>query len=345
MRAFLQTIIIAGCVLSTSNLQAQNYDNPGEYMTAISQQQENISKKYMSYASAAAHGKKARKVENLRSKLLDEVQEARMNISGMPSYKGDKGLRDTAVNFMKLYFNVLNEDYSKIVNMEDIAEQSYDGMEAYLMAQELVDKKLDEGNDRMKITATAFAAKNSVNLIDGKSKLSDMTRKTAETNQYYHELYLIFFKAYIQESYLMDAAAKGNVTGIEQSKSALLKYAQDGLEKLKTAKPFDGDNSLLTATRNVLNFYVKEVNQKIGTMSDYFLTKERFEKTKKDYEKKSDPSKADRDAYNDMVNEINKASQAYNSTGQSLNKEKNDALNDYNKAVKDYFDEHTPHYK
>lgn len=133
-------LLLVGIFFLEMTTIAQNYENAGEYMTAIDKQSENITKKFLSYASASAHGKKARKVENLRMKLLDEVQEARMNISGLPSFKGDKAYRDTSVSFMKLYFNVLNEDYSKIINMEDVAEQSYDAMEAYLLAQELVGK-------------------------------------------------------------------------------------------------------------------------------------------------------------------------------------------------------------
>ena len=147
----LYFVIFSSLVLSLS-AAAQDYNIPVEYMNEISKQRENISKKFMAYVSASAHNKKEKKVEALRAKLLDEVQEARMNISGMPSFKGDKSYRDTTVNFMKLYYNVLNEDYSKIINMEEIAEQSYDAMEAYMMAQELVNKKLEEGNEKMRLT-------------------------------------------------------------------------------------------------------------------------------------------------------------------------------------------------
>ena len=153
----LFTSLVAFLLICTVSV-AQNFDNAGEYMGFISKQQENISKKFMSYVSASAHGKKEKKVEALRNKLLDEVQEGKMNISGMPSFKNDKSYRDTAVNFMKLYYNVLNEDYSKIINMEEIAEQSYDLMEAYLMAEEKVSDKLKDANDRMKAAQAAFAA-------------------------------------------------------------------------------------------------------------------------------------------------------------------------------------------
>ncbi|HRI25219.1 MAG TPA: hypothetical protein PLZ45_11115 [Ferruginibacter sp.] len=324
---------------------AQDYNSPVEYMSVISRQSENISKKFLSYVSASAHGKRAKKVESLRSRLLDEVQEARMNIAGLPSYKGDKAYRDTTVNFMKLYYNVLNEDYSKIINMEEVAEQSYDLMEAYLLAQELVDKKLDEANDRVKQAQKDFAARNNVTLTQQKGELDDMLKQVTELNKYYHEVYLIFFRPYKQEAYLMEAIEKGNITGIEQNKSALLKYAQEGLQKLNGIKAFQGDNALTSSCRAMLDFYVMEVNDKMGSISEFFLTKERFDAIKKEFDKKGNRTKEDVDAYNKSVNEVNSASQAYNNTNQQLNKKRNDALNDWNKAVNDFFNEHTPHYK
>lgn len=324
---------------------AQDYNHPGEYMTAISKQSENISKKFLSYTSAAAHGKRAKKVESLRLKLLDEVQEARMNISVLPSFKGDKAYRDTTVNFMKLYYNVLNEDYSKIINMEEVAEQSYDLMEAYLLAQEMVDKKLQEGNEKVRLAQKEFAAKNNVTLTEQGGELDDMLKQVTELNKYYHEIYLLFFRPYKQEAYLMEAIEKANITGIEQNKSALLKYAQEGLKKLEGMKAFQGDQSLISTCRTMLNFYVMEVNDKMGSISDFFLTRERFEAIKKEFDKKSNRTREDVDAFNKSVNEINSASQAYNSTNQALNKKRNEALNDWNKAVNDFFNEHTPHYK
>ncbi|HMU72985.1 MAG TPA: hypothetical protein PKD93_09595, partial [Ferruginibacter sp.] len=119
MKRLFLLILVWG--ITQPALLAQDYDTPVGYMAVISKQNENISKKFLSYNSAAAHGKRARKVEALRNKLIEEVQEARMNIASMPAFKGDKAYRDTAVNFMKMYYNVLNDDYSKIINMEEIA--------------------------------------------------------------------------------------------------------------------------------------------------------------------------------------------------------------------------------
>lgn len=329
----------------TANCVAQDLEKAGDYMSYIGKQQENISKKYLSYTSASAHGKREKKVEALRQKLLNEVEESRMNISGMPSFKTDKSYRDTAVSFMKLYYNVLNDDYSKIINMEEIAEQSYDAMEAYLLAQEKVSDKLNEANEKVRAAEKAFAAKNNITLIDGKSELGNMMEEVHDLNVYHHQVYLIFFRPYKQEMYLMEAAEKGNITGIEQNKNALLKYATEGLEKLNTLKAFKGDNSIALACKAMLNFYVKEVNDKMNTVSEYFLTKERFEKIKKEFEKKGSPSKEEVDAYNKAVNDVNKASQAYNKNNETLFQQRKEALDNWNKAEKVFFDEHTPRYK
>jgi hypothetical protein len=343
MKKFI--LLIFGIILLQTAVLAQDYDTPVGYMDVINKQSESIAKKFLSYNSAVAHGKRARKVENLRSKLLDEVQDARMNIGSMPSFKGDKSYRDTSVSFMKLYFNILNEDYSKIINMEDIAEQSYDDMEAYIMAQEMVDKKLQEANDKMKAAQREFAKKNNVTLTENSDNITDMMKQVGEVNIYYHQVYLIFFRPYNQEDNMLKALQKNNITGIEQNKSSLLKYAQDGLQKLAATKPFEGDNSLVAACRKMLDFYAMEAGEKMKSVSDYYLTKERFDAIKKEYDRKSSPSKEDVDAYNKSVNEINAASQAFNSNSQMLNRQRSESLNEWNKAVNNFFDEHTPRYR
>jgi hypothetical protein len=344
MKRILFIVLVAILLFTSNESLAQDYDNPVQYMSVISKQQENVSKRYMAYTSASAHGKREKKVEKLRNKLIEEIEEAKMNINALPSFKGDKSYRDTAVNFMKFYYNVMNDDYAKIVNMEEIAEQSYDEMEAYLLLQEKVDQKLKESNARMQEAQKQFALKNKVNLLEDKSELGEMMKESSDVSKYYHEIYLVFFKPFIQEKNMTAALSKVNLTGMEQSKSSMLKYAQEGLIKLTTLKSYKGDNGLINACKNMLNFYVKEA-EKSTSINDYFLTKEKFELLKKDMDKKgSNASKEDIDTFNKAVGEINKASQNYNNTTNELNKLKTENLNNWNNSVNSFFDEHTPKY-
>ncbi len=345
MKRIILIKLVAILVLSTNQSFAQDYDNPLTYMQAITKQQENISKKYMAYTSASAHGKREKKVEKLRNSLINEIDEARMNVFSLPTFKGDKAYRDSAVSFMKFYYSVMNEDYTKIVNMEEIAEQSYDEMEAYLLLQEKVDQKFDEANKRLQVAEKEFAGKNKINLVEGKSELGEKMKEAGAVSKYYHQVYLVFFKPYIQEKNLMEAIQKNNLTGIEQSKSAMLKYAQEGLVKLAAMKGYNGDLTLVGTCKNLLNFYIKEA-EKTSIINDFLLSKERFETIKKEMDKKGNSrTKEDVDAYNKAVAVMNKSSNDYNSTNQMLNEQRSETLNNWNKGVKSFFDEFTPKYK
>ncbi len=344
MKIFLRLFFIVAFASFNKISWAQDFDNPGTYMHVISKQQENVSKRYMAYKSASAHGKREKKVENLRNKLMDEIQESRMNISSLPSYKGDKNYRDTAVNFMKFYYNVMNDDYTKIINMEEIAEQSYDEMETYILLEEKIQEKLAEANKKLSDAQKIFAQKNNINLLEDKSELGQMMEEVGGSNKHYHEVYLIFFKPFIQEKNMVAALGKENLTAMEQSRSAMLKYAQEGIVKLAATKGYKGDNSLIANCKSMLNYYIKE-SEKTISVNDYFLSKERFDGIKKEMDKKSNKSKEDVEAYNKAVNDINKASQTYNVNNKNMNEQRNENLNNWNNSVKSFFNEHTPRYK
>ena len=344
MKTLIALILVTCSFFLTNEVFSQDFSQSGEYMSFLQKQQDAITRRYLSYASASAHGKREKKVEALRSKLLDEIQEARMNISGMPSWKGDKSYRDTAVSFMKFYYNVMNDDYSKIINMEEIAERSYDEMEAFILMEEAVGKKLAEGNEKMKIAESNFAAKNNINLVESNDEKSLMMKEVNGLSKHYHQVYLIFFKPTIQEKNLIEAIDKGNLTAIEQNRSAMLLYAQEGLGKLKSIAGYKGDNSLVRACTAMLNFYVKESAQSAG-VSDFFIAKDKFEAMKKETDKKEKRTKEDVDAYNKAVNDMNKAAGNFNNVIKDINERRHDNIKEWNEAVKDYFDRNTPHYR
>lgn len=339
-------IFLAIAILSCTVCWAQDFENPGVYNEYINKQQENVVKKFLSYNSAIAHGKNARKVEKQRTKLMDEVQESRMNIASMPSFKGDKSFRDSAANFLKLYFNVLNEDFSKIVNMEEIAEQSYDLMEAYIMAQEKVQEKLADANKRMREVQMKFANNNNMRIANTEDGISNMMKEVAATNEYHHKVYLVFFKSYKQELYLGEALQKGDVNAIEQNKSALLSTVKEGQGKLEQIGAFNGDMTLINACKKLLAFYQKEAEEKMPLMVDYFMKKDKFASLKKEMDKKGDKrTQQDVDNFNAAVKDINTAGAVYNDNAKLISENLNNLLKEWNGAVEDFFRNHTPKYK
>jgi reverse gyrase len=85
---------------------AQSFAHAGEYISFIGAQHHEITKDMMSYTSAVAHGKSARKIENRRKEMLQTVTEARRKIASLPPYQGDKSLRDSTARFLLAYYHI-----------------------------------------------------------------------------------------------------------------------------------------------------------------------------------------------------------------------------------------------
>jgi hypothetical protein len=227
--------------------------------------------------------------------------------------------------------------------MEDIAERSYDEMEAYLLIKEEIDKKLEEGNKKINLAEEEFAKKNNITLVASSSELSEKLKQVHELNDYYSVIYLIFFKPFVQEEKINEFLEKGNTTGLEQTNNAMKKYADEGLEKLKTVKSFQSDASVAIACKQILNYFIWEADQN-KKLSEYFLVKQNFDKMAKDFEKKDEPSKSEIAAYNKGVNEINKSSNDFNERIKNLNSRRKEEFKNWNETVNSFFNDHTPRY-
>jgi hypothetical protein len=329
-------IVITGF---TATLKAQT---AGEYLETVGKEFENIQANTWDYTRSAAHGKSARKVEKRRKEVVAANQEAMKKIGKLGPFNGSTAFRDSALSFLKTNYAVLNEDYAKLVDMEEVAEQSYDLMEAYMMARERADEKLALAGQMIHSEYEKFAAANSITLIENKDKLSKNMDIASKVYKHYNEVYLIFFKSYKQELYLLDAMAKGDVNGIEQNKNTLAKYAKEGLAKLETVKPYQNDMSIKKAAEQLLKFYQEEAEKELATVSNFYVTKENFEKIKAAFDSKAQSDQKKVDEYNKAVNEYNKATNDYNAINQKLNGKRSQLLDSYNKANAAYTDKHVP---
>lgn len=345
MRMYLRTslLLVFSLILLASRSEAQAFENAGQYMDHITKANQVLTEKYLLYLSGMSHGKSARKVEKRRLEVLQAISDTKFSIMGMPPYKGDRTLKDTTVAYLKILNSVFNEDYGKIVNMEEIAEQSYDLMEAYMLAQEKANEKLQQASEKQNEMQKKFAAKNNITLIESESAAEAKMKIASAVMKHYDEVYLIFFKSYKQEAYLMDAVNQKNVNSIEQNVNSLQSFSEQGLEKLKDLKGYNNDASLIIACRNLLNFY-KDEAKKGSAMTDFFLKAENFAKLKKQFDSKtgSKRTQQDVDQFNKAVKEINDAGNDYNAINNDLNKQRSKTLDGWNNAVKRYMDEYIP---
>jgi len=338
----LVLILTAFLLVQKVTFAQKTFGTAVEYLSFIGEQYTQLTDDQWSYTRAVANDKSARKVENKRTDLLKTNKSAQIRISKLPGFEGNTEYRDSVVSFLELNYNVLNNDYEKIMNMEEIAEQSYDLMEAYLLAQEIASEKIKSASEMLAARHKKFAEANNITIIDATSKKALKLKKANLVYKYYNKLYLIFFKAYKQEAYLMDAVNRGDVNAMEQSKNALLEYSEEGLTKLNEIKSFDTDNSLKEACSQILNFYKEEANDKSPIIVNFFLKMEKFKSIQEAFNAKKEKNRTqeDVDQFNTAVNDYNTATNEYNTTNEYLNKTRSKKLNNWNSTSTKFTKKH-----
>jgi hypothetical protein len=341
----MRSFYLALALLAGSVTFAQSQTNEAYlYLETIGNEFYEISHSSMSYTSAASHGKSARKVDKRRTDLISTIKAAETKVRKMKPFAGDASLRDSIVAYLVLDRIVITEDYGKILNMEEIAEQSYDAMEAYLLAKERAGDKLEAAYDRVSEQQKLFAEKNNIRIVEGTSKLSRKLEKSGKVLNYYNKIYLLFFKSFKNEAYLMEAVGRKDISAMEQSKNALLASAEQDLEKIGPMPAFNGDNTIKTTCQQLLGFYKMEASQKVPEMINFQLKQENFEKMNAAMEAKrpADRTKQDIDNFNKAVKEYNDAVEKINALNNDLNKKRDALLNQWNNAREHFLDKHIP---
>jgi len=314
------------------------------YMNELFVSFEDVKKDTWKYLKAVTGGKNILIVEKKRKNLLAELKTQKGITQKKEGYHSDVELRDAIIKYLDLSYTVLNEDFDKIMDMEEIAEQSYDLMEAYMLAKEKANQKLHTAFEGLNIAQKSFAEKHNINLLEGgKDKISQKIKRANEALKYYNKLYLIFFKCYKQEAYVLDAQNRNDISGVEQNVNTLSSFANESLQEIKPVGSFKGDVSLKSALRQIVSFYDREAKKDFPVITDFYIKKDNFEKLGKlmNSKKKKDLTKEDIDKYNKSVNEYNKAVKDVNKVNTKMNQQRKKYLGIWNNSVDKFFDKHT----
>ncbi len=335
-------------LFSKTKIYSQTIENAGDYMTQISSAQVEMDQKYMAYVSAAAHSRRARKVEKLRGQALESIDNARSKTMGLPKYKSDNSLRQASIDYIQFCYRIFNDDYSKIVNMEEIAEQSVDQMEVFLLLEEKTTEKLEEASSNLSKAEKDFAAKYSVTLVDSKNELFDKMTTAGYVNRYCDKLYILFFKCNWEDGQMFNALNSHKINDAEQARNSLISFADEGLTELKSdsLRDLKGNSGLANGCRQALEFYSRMAKNDIPKLTDFYLKQENFNKIKKSMDAKgSNRTKDDVNEYNKAVKKMNESVSSFNQLNQDLNKRRQETSQTWENSEKSFKDDLMPYYK
>lgn len=310
-------------------------------MDQLSENYQQIKKDTWDYIRKASRGRNAGKIEKRRLELLTTLRSSKSSASRVKPFEGDATLRDAVVSYLNVSISVLNDDFAEIVNLEKIAEESYDDMEAYLLLKERVNAKMDSSEVSLQTAQKLFASKNNIRLVQTEqSKLGKKLSNATEVISYSNKVFLIYYKSNWYEQKMVKAISAGNVSDAEQYRQSLESVSQEGKVATEELEAFRGDRTMKIACLNVLNFYQQEAKSYATKMIDFYVRKEELEKVLNDFQqkKKKDITREDVEKYNSSVDEFNKLVEEYNKNNESLNNRRSKLINEWNKTRQKFYD-------
>src|SRR5690606_33375118 len=151
-------------------------------------------------------------------------------------------------------------------------------------------------------------------IIESETDLSKKIKLSNLVFDHYNEMYLLFFKAHINEIYLSNAIENQDVNAIQQNADALISASNEGLNKLSSIKLYNNDDSIIKSTEKAFQFFLEEAQSEIPKIVEFLVLSESFEKIKTAIEDtpKRKRTKEQIDLYNKKVKEMNKGVNQYN---------------------------------
>ncbi|MCB1305392.1 MAG: hypothetical protein KDK37_13990 [Leptospiraceae bacterium] len=313
------------------------------HMKEVNAPADPIRSNMLTYIQTVAHSKDTAEMEQRRTVLINSVASAIRKIRTIQPYKGDDRYRAATEDLLDKMYAILTEDYGRLVDLKKISEQSYDAMEAYMEARKQANNKLQEARDETAQVEELFAKDYNIRLVENTDELGKKLEKASAAMGHQSKVFLLYFKAYKQEERLIEALDKNDISGIEQNKDALQDFAQEGLEKLASVSPLDGDDSLIQASRQLLEFYKAEAN-KSELFLDLALKKDRLDRAKQSIDS-MDPARRTKDqidSFNKLVNEYNALAQRSNALNSELNNNRKVLIDRWNRTSDLFLSRHVP---
>lgn len=340
-------LLLASTICVVQFVSAQEFKNAGEYLDYVGNIEKPISKDMWKYTKTVAHSKSARRIDNVRKNLVKTIQTAKSSLEkNTNGFNGDLDFRNDVINYLAFSELTINNEYAKIVDLQEVAEQSYDFMEAYITTRELVNDKIKSEHEKLAESQKRFAEKYNIKLIElaEDSEVEKKMKLSNEVFKYQSSLYLIFFKCNYTTILLDNAVKTKDLAAIQQNANALQQYAEEGLAKIDSFEPVKSDKSLANETKKSMETYQQIATEYASKMINFFTFNSKFEDIKTSLERKSakDRTNEEIDNYNKMVKEVNTKINDFNKENENYVKTLNTLSNNWNKASETYISKHVP---
>lgn len=319
----------------------QTFNSATDYLNFIENIYSSKEKATWNYLWVIAKGNNSENVERKRQELVTINRKIRQEVADDIGFNGDTRLRDSLIRYLDTEFSMLTDDMEQIIDLEKIAEKSYDGMEAYILAKDEVFMKMERAGNGFINAYNGFSKVHGIELSGNKSQLESRLENASQVFEYYHRVFLLFYKPFHEEKRLLNAMDSKNSEAMELHAVRLNTYANNSRALLHGFGPFRSDSSLYRICLELSIFYQLE-SLSLRPYSGYFSDYASYLEIKKNYEAIPEDSKKqeDVDKYNQIVKSLNSKVNTFNLINEELNRNRRILLEKWNVAKAGFLFKH-----
>ncbi len=333
-------------IIFSANVFSQDHDlsTAYGYLGYILDQQKDISTAMWEYIKTNIHSNSEKKVEKKKDELIQKIKESKRQIQKMPPFEKNTNLRDSMVIFLDASINMLTNEYTEIEEMELQASTSYEFMKLYLLKVDEANKKFEILSDNLSAQLDKFAADNNIELVNNTSEVSANLKIANIVYDYYNEIFLIFFRGYIEDNFIVEAINNKDTNALKQRIDSLNNAYKKGELEIKNIKAYNGDLTVKFACQKSLNHYKNEAAVHLPKILDYYKAEAEHNLAKQKFEAipQNELTQEDVNAYNFSISKYNNSINVYNQTIQYLNTDMQNNIKQWNDTKDAFLKKHIP---
>ncbi len=334
LKHIILIFLLTFCIPNSSYAQSNSFKYTKNIQSILNESKKEV----FQYLKVIVKGRNLKKVESKREKLIDKIDSEHEKFQKIV----DSKLKQEGLKYLSTLKIVLTDDYEKIMDIEEIAEQSYDNMEAYFTMQEKANEKLDQAWDNFDTAFHRYARSNNIKIVEGElDKKSQKIRKMSETLKYSNHIYLIYLKCHYQEKKLLQSIEKEDINAMTQNMDAQKTLLKNSIEKVLALKPYDHDSRMIHATKYLFKFYKDEVEKDFMAIQDFFILKSKYNAAKKNHESLKESERASNLAFEKISQEFSLGIIKYNETVKRVNQERSKQIKDWFDILKEFNTDHS----
>ena len=269
-----------------------NLKNAGDYNNYIMNEMAVAVQKNFEYISLNVHSDEFEIIDSKRMEVMQQIILSKEKIKVMPPLDGDTRLRDAAVETLGEYQHAFELDYKDVISLKKKSRDSFEAMEAYWKAEDKAEEKVNSATGKLRKAQQTYASKNNMKVADGKEddELQKKMIKITAVNNYWREIYLLFFKVSKEYNLLWDILPGEKADPLDQQRKIVLKVIDNVLPLLRSKSGFHGDIEFRDQTIDLLEYYQRVASKDFVKIAEVLNKK---------------PTQEDIDLVNSIINTCN----------------------------------------